>query len=290
MLSFLEHPKTSLDHEALHTTRDHYEDASSLTARPTTSQSLDYALRREARKHSHTSAYAKSLDITPPINYNIWRDDRHFYAGVNKLSPRRTNTQSRLGEDHLRQFFEANRKNLFRNQSYYRMALRRADSGCSAVKSFACKKIIHEWRNKSISRIVDGDEVFYCVTIVGETTDDDVSGGKERQNPLLQKITYASTHLRCTLFLLFDITCIMPLSRNGNEPQVYKYFILGTKSFTSFAMFLSTFAFLLLATVDGSLFAKECPKIVTQKPFDISQVSLTQRSRNAYTLDSGECL
>ena len=156
-LSLLEHPKTSLDHEVLHTARDSYEDYSSLAVRPITSQSLDYALWLEAGKHSHKSAYAKSLDVTPPINYNIWRNYRHFYAGVNNSSPRRTSTQSRLreeaafkypivipapsrlGENHLRQFFEANRKELFRHQSHYRMALIRADNDERLIRLLSLK-------------------------------------------------------------------------------------------------------------------------------------------------------
>ena len=66
--------------------------------------------------------------------------------GVNSQNARRGNAQSRLneeaafrypiiipapsqlGENHLRQFFEANRKELFRNQKHFRMALIRADN------------------------------------------------------------------------------------------------------------------------------------------------------------------
>ena len=145
-LTELEHPKTSLDHEILHTLRESYDDRSSPTTRPVTSNSVDYTLWLEAGKHAHKPTYAKSLDGKPPINYNIWRNYRHYYAGISSHSARRPNTQcrlndeaafkypitipapSQLGENHLRQFFEANRKELFRNQSHFRMALVRADN------------------------------------------------------------------------------------------------------------------------------------------------------------------
>lgn len=145
-LTQLEHPKTSLDHEIHHTLRESYDDRSSPTTRSAILTNLDYALWLEAGKHSHKPTYAKSLDGKPPINYNIWRNYRHYYVGVNSNSARRSNSQSRLneeaafkypiiipapsqlGENHLRQYFEANKKELFQNQSHYRMALIKADN------------------------------------------------------------------------------------------------------------------------------------------------------------------
>ena len=142
----VEYPKTSVGHDLLHTLRESYEDRASPLSRPVTSTSLDYALWLEAGKHSHKASYAKSLDGRPPINYNIWRNYRHYYNGVHSHSARRNGAQSRLneeaafkypiiipapsqlGENHLRRFFESNKKELFQNQSHFRMALIRADN------------------------------------------------------------------------------------------------------------------------------------------------------------------
>lgn len=153
----LDHPKTSLDHEVFHTLRESYDDRSSPTARPGTSASLDYALWLEAGKHSHKPTYAKSLDGKPPINYNIWRNYRHYYTGISSPRTRRISTQSRLneeaafkypiiipapsqlGENHLRQFFEANKKELFRNQSHFRMALIQADNDERMLRMLSLK-------------------------------------------------------------------------------------------------------------------------------------------------------
>jgi hypothetical protein len=153
----LEHPKTSLDHEICHTLRESYDDRSSPIARPTTAASLDYALWLEAGKHSHKPTYAKNLDGKPPINYNIWRNYRHYYTGINSNNSRRTSVQSRLneeaafkypiiipapsqlGENHLRQFFEANKKELFQNQSHYRMALIQADNDERMLRMLSLK-------------------------------------------------------------------------------------------------------------------------------------------------------
>jgi hypothetical protein len=153
-LTQLEHPKTSLDHEVFHTLRESYDDRSSPTARPLTSGSLDYSLWLEAGRHSHKPTYAKSLDGKPPINYNIWRNYRHYYTGQ---TTRRPNTQSRLneeaafkypiiipapsqlGENHLRQFFEANKKELFQNQSHFRMALIKADNDERMLRMLSLK-------------------------------------------------------------------------------------------------------------------------------------------------------
>jgi hypothetical protein len=153
----LEHPKTSLDHEIYHTLRESFDDRASPTARPSTSGSLDYALWLEAGKHSHKPTYAKSLDGKPPINYNIWRNYRHYYEGVNSHSARRKSIQSRLneeaafkypiiipapsqlGENHLRQFFEANKRELFQNQSHFRMALIQADNDERMLRMLSLK-------------------------------------------------------------------------------------------------------------------------------------------------------
>jgi hypothetical protein len=156
-LTELDHPKTSLDHEVFHTLRESYDDRSSPTARPSTSASLDYALWLEAGKHSHKPTYAKSLDGKPPINYNIWRNYRHYYTGVNSHTARRSSAQSRLneeaafkypiiipapsqlGENHLRRFFEANKKELFQNQSHFRMALIQADNDERMLRMLSLK-------------------------------------------------------------------------------------------------------------------------------------------------------
>ena len=156
-LTELEHPKTSLDHEILHTLRESYDDRSSPTARTTVSGSLDYALWLEAGKHPHKSTYAKSLDGKPPINYNIWRNYRHYYAGLNSNHSRHASCQTRLseeaafkypiiipspsqlGENHLRQFFEANKKELFQNQSQFRMALIKADNDERMLRMLSLK-------------------------------------------------------------------------------------------------------------------------------------------------------
>lgn len=153
----LDHPKTSLDHEVFHTLRESYDDRSSPTARPGTSASLDYTLWLEAGKHSHKSGYAKSLDGKPPINYNIWRNYRHYYTGISTPRTRRITAQSRLNEEaafkypiiipapsqlggnHLRQFFEANKKELFRNQSNFRMALIQADNDERMLRMLSLK-------------------------------------------------------------------------------------------------------------------------------------------------------
>lgn len=153
-----EHPRTSLDHEISHTLRDSYDDRSSPSNRPSTAASLDYALWLEAGKHSHKPTYAKSLDGKPPINYNIWRNYRHYYAGVNdQHTTRRNRTQSRLneeaafrypiiipapsqlGENHLRNFFESNKKELFQNQSHFRMALIQADNDEKMLRMLSLK-------------------------------------------------------------------------------------------------------------------------------------------------------
>jgi hypothetical protein len=162
----LEHPRTSLDHEVYHTLRESYDDRSSPTSRPTTSASLDYSLWLEAGKHSHKPTYAKSLDGKPPINYNIWRNYRHYYTGINSHSARRTSVHSRLneeaafkypiiipapsqlGENHLRQFFEANKKELFQNQSHFRMALIKADNDERMLRMLSLKS---QQRNPPIS-------------------------------------------------------------------------------------------------------------------------------------------
>lgn len=156
-LTQLEHPKTSLDHEILHTLRESYDDRASPTSRSVTSSNIDYALWLEAGKHSHKPTYATSLDAKPPINYNIWRNYRHYYAGINSHSARRINAQSRLneeaafkypivipapsqlGENHLRQFFEANRKELFQNQTHFRMALIKADNDEKMLRLLSLK-------------------------------------------------------------------------------------------------------------------------------------------------------
>ncbi|CAF4734907.1 unnamed protein product [Rotaria socialis] len=165
-LTLLEHPKTSLDHEILHTLRESYDDRSSPTSRPGAMSNLDYALWLEAGKHSHKSTYAKSLDGKPPINYNIWRNYRHYYAGVNSNSARRANGQSRLnedaafkypiiipapsqlGENHLRQYFEANKKQLFQSQSHFRMALIKADNDERMLRMLSLKS---QQRNPPVS-------------------------------------------------------------------------------------------------------------------------------------------
>ncbi|CAF0766413.1 unnamed protein product [Rotaria sordida] len=166
-LTQLEHPKTSLDHEIFHTLRESYDDRSSPTARSVTSlTNLDYALWLEAGKHAHKPTYAKSLDGKPPINYNIWRNYRHYYTGINNNSTRRVHSQSRLneeaafkypiiipapsqlGENHLRQFFEANRKELFQNQSHFRMALVQADNDEKMLRMLSLKS---QQRNPPIS-------------------------------------------------------------------------------------------------------------------------------------------
>ena len=165
-LTELDHPKTSLDHEVLHTLRESFDDRASPTARPSTSNSLDYALWLEAGKHSHKPTYAKSLDAKPPINYNIWRNYRHYYTGISSPRARRTSAQSRLneeaafkypiiipapshlGENHLRQFFEANKKELFRNQSHFRMALIQADNDERMLRMLSLKS---QQRNPPVS-------------------------------------------------------------------------------------------------------------------------------------------
>jgi hypothetical protein len=156
-LTELDHPKTSLDHEVLHTLRESYDDRASPTGRPSTANSIDYALWLEAGKHSHKPTYAKSLDAKPPINYNIWRNYRHYYTGINSHSARRSSAQSRLneeaafkypiiipapsqlGQNHLRHYFEANKKELFQNQSHFRMALIQADNDERMLRMLSLK-------------------------------------------------------------------------------------------------------------------------------------------------------
>jgi len=156
-LTVLEHPKTSLDHELFHTLRESYDDRSSPTGRPVSSSCLDYALWLEAGKHSHKSTYAKSLDGKPPINYNIWRNYHHYYSNTKSKSARRASAQSKfteqaafkypitipgpsqLGENHLRKYFEANRRELFQNQSHFRMALITADNDERMLRMLSLK-------------------------------------------------------------------------------------------------------------------------------------------------------
>jgi len=154
----LEHPRTSLDHEVHHTMRDSYDDRASPSIRPSTANTLDYALWLEAGKHSHKPTHAKSLDSKPPINYNIWRNYRHYYAGVNgQNTARRSRAQTRLsedtafkypiiipapsqlGENHLRNFFESNKRELFQNQSHFRMALIQADNDERMLRMLSLK-------------------------------------------------------------------------------------------------------------------------------------------------------
>ncbi|CAF1418078.1 unnamed protein product, partial [Adineta ricciae] len=156
-LTSLDHPKTSLDHELFHTLRESYDDRSSPTGRPVSSSSLDYALWLEAGKYSHKSTYAKNLDGKPPINYNIWRNYHHYDSDVKSRAERRASAQTRyteqaafrypitipapsqLGENHLRKFFEANRRELFQNQSRYRMALVTADNDDRLLRMLSLK-------------------------------------------------------------------------------------------------------------------------------------------------------
>ncbi|CAF1411971.1 unnamed protein product, partial [Adineta ricciae] len=156
-LTSLDHPKTSLDHEVFHTLRESYDDRSSPTGRPISSSSLDYALWLEAGKYSHKSTYAKNLDGKPPINYNIWRNYHHYNSDVKSRAERRASAQTRyteqaafrypitipapsqLGENHLRKFFEANRRELFQNQSRYRMALVTADNDDRLLRMLSLK-------------------------------------------------------------------------------------------------------------------------------------------------------
>ncbi|UJR31666.1 hypothetical protein I4U23_019147 [Adineta vaga] len=156
-LTSLEHPKTSLDHELFHTLRESFDERSTPTARPVSSSSLDYALWLEAGKYSHKSTYAKSLDGKPPINYNIWRNYHHHNSNVKAKVARRASAQTRhteqaacnypitipgpsqLGENHLRKFFEANRRELFQNQSRFRMALITADNDDKLLRMLSLK-------------------------------------------------------------------------------------------------------------------------------------------------------
>ncbi|CAF0990463.1 unnamed protein product [Didymodactylos carnosus] len=146
-LAVLDHPKTSIDHELHHTLRSSCV-ADERPSPPLTLQrsasTLDYDLWLEAGKQNHKPLYPKNLDGKPPINFNIWRNFRRYYSGLGNDNKREKTRHisdmtafsypitipapSVLGDNHLRQYFESNWSDLFKNQKRYRMALIKADS------------------------------------------------------------------------------------------------------------------------------------------------------------------
>ncbi|CAF0734679.1 unnamed protein product [Adineta steineri] len=196
-LTGLDHPKTSLDHEILHTLRESFDDRSTPISGPVSSSSLDYALWLEAGKHSHKSTYAKSLDGKPPINYNIWRNYHHYYSNVKNKVSRRSSAQtkyndhaaykypilipapSQLGENHLRKYFEANKRELFQNQSHFRMALIKADNDERLLRLLSLKS---QQRNPPMPSDIDEPSQSSDISPVRKSTA--VSISRNRQSSI----------------------------------------------------------------------------------------------------------